>query len=193
MSFLERLIMPIGTKPASGWVKWRHFGVPDEEGEARERARADAEDNKHCKVCTVLSGDYFPSFNMPLYPQHPHCDCMLLSISKPTSQAVANCALEKFTGYVFGEKYKDNGKIKLFKDLGFTVEDSEYLKSEFEKQAKQKYINGNYVLGRLNEYGQRITIDIKLKSPTKDDIILRTGWMIRPLGYITCNTPLGDS
>lgn len=76
--------------------------------------------------------------------------------------------------------------------MGFTVEDSEYLKSELETQAKQKYLNGNYVLGNLNEHGQRITIEIKLKSPIKNDIILKTGWMIRPLGYITCNTPLGD-
>lgn len=192
MSLFEKLILPIGTKPASGWIKWRHSDIPDEEGEEREKARDDAEENRHCKVCTVLSGDYFPTFNMPLYPQHQHCDCMLFSISTPTSQAKANCALEKFTEYVFGEKYEDNGKIKLFKQLGFTVEDSEYLKSEFEKQAKQKYLNGEYVLGNLNEYGQRITIEIKLKSPIKNDIILKTGWMVRPLGYITCNTPLGD-
>lgn len=188
----ERLILPIGTKPAGGWVKWKHSGIPDEEGKIRERARADAERNRHCKVCTALSGDYFPSFNMPLYPQHLYCDCMLFSVSKPVSQAVANCALTKFTEYIFGEKYKDNGKIKLFKDLGFTVGDSEYLKYEFEEQAKRKYLNGNYALGKLNEYGQRITIEIKLSSSLKNDIILKTGWMIRPLGYITCNTPLGD-
>ncbi len=192
MSVFEKLIMPIGTKPTSGWVKWYHSGIPDEEGEARAAARKVAASSRHCKVCTVLSGDYFPSFNMPVYPQHRHCDCMLFSISKLTLQAKANCALEKFTEYVFGEKYKDNGKIKLFKQLGFTVEDSEYLKSELEKQAKQKYLRGDYVLGNLNEHGQRITIEIKLKSPVKDDIILKTGWMVRPLGYITCNTPLGD-
>lgn len=191
MSIFEKLVLPIGKKSARGWVKWYHKGIPDEEGDAREQARNQAETQRHCKVCTVLSGDYFPSPNMPPYPQHPHCDCMLFSIDKPASQAVASCAIEKFTKYVFLPE-NSKGKTALFKDLGYTIEDSEYLKSEFEIQAKQKYLNGEYVLGKLNNYGQRITIEIKLKSAIKDDIILKTGWMIRPLGYITCNTPLGD-
>ena len=101
MSLFERLILPLGIKPANGWVKWRHSGIPDEEGQEREDARDYAEADRHCKVCTVLSGCYFPSMNMPEYPQHSHCDCMLVSISKPTSQIVAFCAIEKFTGYVF--------------------------------------------------------------------------------------------
>lgn len=193
MSLFEKLVLPIGKKPTRGWVKWYHQCIPDEEGKAREEARKVAETNKHCKICTVLSGCYFDSSVMPQYPQHPHCDCMLFTISKSTSQAVASCAIEKFTGYIFGEKYSGNGKIKLFKALGFTIEDSNYLKTEFEKQAKQKYLKGDYVLGKLDQYGQHITISITgLKSPIKNDIILKTGWMIRPLGYITCNTPLGD-
>ena len=121
MSLFERLFLPVGEKPKSGWIKWRHSGIPDEEGAAREKARDKA-------------------------------------------------ALSK----------------------GFTIEDSVYLKNEFERQAREKYLRGNYELGKLNEYGQRITIEIKLKSSVKDDIVLKTGWMIRPLGYITCNTPLGD-
>lgn len=188
MSLFERLIMPIGDKPANGWVKWKHSGIPDEEGKYREDAREDAYVNKHCKVCTVLSGDYFPAFNMP---QYPYCDCLLLSISKPNSQIKSYCDIRKFTYYIFVPE-NSNGKTKLFSDWGFTIEDSDYLKTEFEKQSKLKYLNGDYVLGKLNEYGQRITINIKLKSPLKDDIILKTGWMVRPLGYITCNTPIGD-
>lgn len=113
MSLFERLIMPIGTKPTNGWVKWKHSGIPDDVGVAREKARADAAKMRHCKVCTVLSGDYFPAFNMPQYPQHPYCDCLLLSISKPSSQAVANCPLGKFTDYVF-KSDNSNGKTHLF-------------------------------------------------------------------------------
>lgn len=168
MNLFERIILPIGTKPTNGRVKWKRSGIPDEEGREREDARNDAERNRHCKVCTVLSGCYFPSVNMPLYPQHPHCDCMHLSISKPTSQAVANCSMNKFTGYLFGEEYANNGKIKLFKELGFTEEDIEYLKTEMENQALKKYLSGDYVLGKLNEFGQRITISITgLKSSIK--------------------------
>ena len=192
MGLFERLILPFGTKPANGWVKWRHSGIPDKEGEAREQARNKMELERHCKVCTVLSGDYFPTFNMPLYPQHPHCDCMLFSISKPTLQAVATCDVRKFSDYLFGEKYANNGKVKLFKLLGFTVNDTEYLLTEFEKQAKQKYLSGDYILGKHDQYGQHITIAITgLKSSLKGGIIIKTGWMVRPLGLITCNTPLG--
>lgn len=187
MSLLERLIMPIGTKPASGWVKWRHSGIPDEENELREKARDDAETNRHCKVCTVLSGDYFPSFNMPLYPQHPHCDCMLFSMSKPTSQAVANCTLSKFTEYIF-KPDNSKGKTELFESWGYTIEDSENLKCEFEKQAKEKYLKGDYSLQLLNKYGQRITIAIELKTANKN-VKIKTGWMVHPLGLITCATP----
>lgn len=62
MSLFERLVLPIGTKSKNGWIKWRHLGIPDEEGEAREQARNQAELQRHCKVCTVLSGDYYPGF-----------------------------------------------------------------------------------------------------------------------------------
>ena len=122
---------------------------------------------------------------------HPNCDCKLLNIKKPTNEVVADCNITKFTDYIFGEKYVSNGKMELFKKLGFNKEDSEYLKQEFDKQAKESYLNGDYELGRLNEHGQRINITIKLKSKTRDSVSLVTGWMIRPLGKITCNTPVG--
>lgn len=180
-----------GTKPGNGWVKWHHSGIPDEEGKKRDIARKGAALTNHCETCTALSGCYFPSFNMPLYPQHPNCDCLLFAIVKPISQSKASCAIEKFTDYLFSERYADNGKIKLFRELGFTIEDSDNLKWEFERQALCKYLEGDYILGKLNEYGQRITIEIGLNSPKKGDIIIKTGWMIRPLGFLTCNTPLG--
>ena len=188
MSLFEKIILPIGTKPASGWVKWRHRGIPDEEGAERELARNNAELDKHCKVCTVLSGCYFPSFNMPKYPQHEHCDCMLASISNPNSQAVAFCAVEKFSGYVFDPENSD-GKTELFVNWGYSIEDSEFLKSEFEEQARKKYLSGNYTLNLLDKYGQRITISITLKNSDNNDIIFKTGWMVHPLGLITCSTP----
>lgn len=185
MSLFERLLLPIGTKPANGWVKWRHSGIPDEEGRDREDARDDAERNSHCKVCTVLSGDYFPSFNMPPYRQHPHCDCILISVSKPT--AVADCAIGKFTEYIF-KPDNSKGKTELFENWGYTIEDSAYLKCEFEKQAKEKYLKGNYDLQLLNKYGQRITILIELKTADKN-VKIKTGWLVHPLGLITCATP----
>ena len=66
-------------------------------------------------------------------------------------------------------------------------EDSEYLKSEYEKQAKEQYLKGNYILGKLDKYGQRITITINLRNGVK----MQSGWLVHPLGLITCTTPLG--
>lgn len=59
---------------------------------------------------------------------------------------------------------------------------------EFEKQAKENYIIGDYFLQLLNNYGQRITITIELKTKNRN-VKIKTGWMMHPLGLITCATP----
>ena len=171
--------------------------MPDKEGEERERIRDRLYDLGHCKECSVLSGCYFVKYKLPKKNAegkgllHPNCDCKLININKPTNQVIADCNIKKFTDYIFGEEYVNNGKMELFNRLGFNKEDSEYLKQEFDRQARECYLNGDYVLGVLNEHGQRINITIKLKSNTRENIDLVTGWMIRPLEKITCNTPLG--
>ena len=113
-------------------------------------------------------------------------------MAKPNGKIAATCPIEKFTEYIFSEKHADNGKLKLFRDyFGFTKDDSEYLKREFDVQAKQKYLNGDYEIGKLDEHGQRISITITVNSTTKKNINLITGWMVHPLGNIVCTTPLG--
>ena len=79
----------------------------------------------------------------------------------------------------------------VFHLLGFNVEDSQYLKQEYEKQAVEEYCNSNYKLGKLNDQGQRINIDIKFEKNNRK-IIFESGWMVRPKGLITNNTPLAD-
>lgn len=108
-------------------------------------------------------------------------------MAKPYNEGKANCDIRKFTEYIFSEKYKDNGKIKLFGLLGLLKEDSEYLKIEYEKQAQEQYLKGNYILGKLDRYGQRITITINLQNGAE----IQSGWPVHPLGVITCTTPLG--
>ena len=68
--------------------------------------------------------------------------------------------------------------------------DSEWLKHEYERQAKEKYEAGDFSLGKLNEYGQRITIEIVI--PRKNSpgfVIIKSGWMVYPNGNIMLNTP----
>lgn len=75
--------------------------------------------------------------------------------------------------------------------LGFTINDSNYLKEEYENQAVKKYCNSEYKLGKLDMQGQRINIDIKFVRHGRN-FVFTSGWMIRPKGEITNNTPLAD-
>ena len=163
----------------------------------RERKRDALFALNHCLECSVLSGCYFVNYKLPKKKAegngllHPNCDCIFLNIQKPTNQVIADCNIAKFKNYIFGEKYISNGKMELFKKLGFNKEDSEYLKQEFDRQARENYLNGDYKLGKLDKFGQRIDIKIKLQSKIRNNIELITGWMIKPLGKIVCTTPLG--
>lgn len=198
MGVFDNFVYKNGKIVDNGFVKWIHWGVPDEEGKERERKRENLEELKHCKPCTALSGCYFVKSKLPNNATkegllHPHCDCKIKEIAIPREQITASCPIEKFTEYIFSnnEKHLANGKIRLFKALGFSKDDSEYLKNEFDLQAKQKYLDGDYEIGKLDCFGQRINISIVVNSTKKKNITLITGWMIHPLGKITCNTPLG--
>ena len=172
----------------NGWIKWFHKGVPDETGNARERARNRLALFRHCKKCTALSGCYFVSDNKPDYPQHPFDDCEIYRVNVMQNRLTATCDIRKFTEYIF-RLDNSRGKTYIFEDWGFTIGDSQYLKEELEKQAKDKYFNGYYKLQYADENGQRITIEISLQDKEKNVKIIKTGWMVRPLGLITCSTP----
>lgn len=70
--------------------------------------------------------------------------------------------------------------------------DSEYLQQEFIKQARLAYLVGDYELGLLNDFGQRINIKIMLKRKNKEEFItFKSGWMVYPNGRIVLTTPYG--
>ena len=176
---------------SGGWVKWFHAGIPDEPYWQREIARAIAALFGHCMECTALSGCYFKD-EMSLCPEHPrHNGCHCEKISTEVPRAVAYCDINKFTEYIFSDKYASNGKRALFEQLGFIRQDSEFLKAEYERQAREKYISGNYRLGKTDNNGPRINIEINFNHPDRGLVSFVSGWMIRPNGQITCNTPLG--
>lgn len=161
----------------AGWIEWKHIptGI------------------MHCPVCLVLDKCWFNNLLKPELPQHKNCHCVAVNISKPTANinAHAKCDIKKFTDYIFSDKYAWNGKRDLFEILGFTKNDSQYLNNEYENQAIKNYCNGNYKLGKLDVQGQRINIDISFIKENRK-IVFNSGWMIRPNGKITNNTPLAD-
>ena len=80
----------------------------------------------------------------------------------------------------------------MFELWGYDIMDSQYLQQEFIKQAKLAYSVGDYELDRLDDYGQRINIEIKLKRKDKEGhVTFQSGWMVYPNGRIILTTPYG--
>lgn len=105
--------------------------------------------------------------------------------------AIVDVPVEKFQDYIFKDG-ATHGKNVIYEDLGYGKNDSEYLVNLYKKQAMKKYESGEYTLGKLDQYGQRITIEIELKGIGKssDKIsYLKSGWMIESDGSISLNIP----
>ena len=161
------------------WVKWIHRNLSD----------------THCPECLMLDNCWFLRTKAPPWPHHPFCHCMLESISYElvAKNAIAKSNYSKFDPYLFNPdgKYPHN-KEKLFNSWGYTIDDAKWLQKEIEKQALQKYINGEYKLGLLNSYGQRISIRIEISRKDNDEAVsFATGWTVLPNGQIKLNTPYG--
>ena len=66
------------------------------------------------------------------------------------------------------------------------------MQETIEEQGREKYINGDYDLGKLNENGQRISICVEIPRKTGEGVVsFVTGWMVYPNGHIRLNTPYG--
>ena len=143
----------------------------------------------HCMNCTASDGCYLVTRNMPEQPLHERCDCKKKNISQSIvkSNANAECDIRKFTEYVFKNTQDSKGKNQIFYDLGFNIDDSGYLQTEYNKQALKQYLNGNYVLKNLDRRGQRLAIPVSFNGTS-----FYSGWLLCPEGKIKNTTPFGD-
>ena len=173
---------------SANWVKWVHKGTKPAETNVDKSLNAiKAIIPIHCAMCLNLNGCCFVVGKCPEQPLHPNCHCYTIDIQSITAQA--ECLIEKFTEYIFVE---GNSKKQLFESWGYSIMDSGYLQQEFIKQAKLAYSVGEYELGKLDKYGQRINIVIKLKRKnTSEYVSFVSGWMVYPNGKIILNTPYG--
>ena len=122
-------------------------------------------------------------------PLHENCHCKVMEC--PMIDSFAVCPIEKFTEYLFG-KNKSGGKKDLFGSWGYSIMDSEDLTQEFMQQAKLAYMAGEYILGALDQYGQRIGIVITLPRRNGTGAVsFVSGWMVYPDGKIILTTPYG--
>ena len=170
------------------WVKWVHHGTKPAESSAEKSVNViKGVFSRHCAICLNLNGCCFVKEKCPDKPLHHNCHCETIDVSQIT--ATAECSVEKFTKYIFAE---GNSKKDLFEIWGYSIIDSQYLQQEFIKQVKLAYSVGEYELGKLDKYGQRINVIIKLKRKnTNEYVSFVSGWMVYPNGKIALTTPYG--
>lgn len=186
MSVFDDLIQidDYGNPVYNQWIEWDHFLIPNKPESLRNIMRDILAFLGHCKKCSAIDGCYLLDDNRPEQPLHKNCDCKRITIlfSDVKTRASANCPLIKFTDYIF----KNKDKKSLFESWGFTIKDSEMLKKCIETETCKKYIEGNYVLKTLDNYGQRLAIPINIKGHK-----FYSGWMLCPEGKIRNTTPFG--
>ena len=174
----------------NGWVRWIHDGTKPAYTMAEKIANveyAESIGNKHCAQCMNINGCLFPEYNMPQKPLHPNCHCRTEKVNQVSLSS--DCPIVKFENYIFNESVISSKKA-LFIKWGYGIIDSQLLKAEFERQALQKYAEGDFKLNKLDPYGQRITIAIVLPYKDKSDIVVfKSGWMVYPDGHIVLATP----
>lgn len=174
----------------NSWVQWVHEGsIPALTQEGKLQNIVVGNITSHCATCLNLNGCCFVKDKAPMAPLHMGCHCIL--IERPMIQPYIVCPIEKFTEYLFVEN-KSGGKKHLFESWGYRIIDSETLASEFRKQANLAYLQGDYVLGNLDQYGQRIGITITI--PRKNgagNVSFLSGWMVYPDGQLFLITPYG--
>lgn len=140
--------------------------------------------------CDKFNGCYFIVKQMPEYPQHVNCQCKINKINKPIPDITAKaiCDVRKFTEYVFDEE-RNNGKKKIFESLGYTIEDSEYLQTLYQRLGVEKYCAGEYAFKGTGQYYPRIEIVIELPTKNGGKQKIKTGWVLLPQGEIRLSTP----
>ena len=84
--------------------------------------------------------------------------------------------IRKFTNYVL-DPTNSKGKHTIFKNLGYDKSNAKSLARIYKRQGLKNFLTKNYVLGKADLYGQRITMGIKI-----GDTILKTGWMLQDNG-----------
>lgn len=118
----------------------------------------------------MLDGCWFLKEKKPKWPHHQFCHCVLEDIpyNEVLTLSSCKCPYEKFDPYLFDpDNFYKHGKSAMLESWGYSILDSTYLKGEIEKQALEKYKNGDGMVSFI------------------------TGWMVKPNGLIQLNTPFG--
>ena len=140
-----------------------------------------------CYVCVALNDTIFKNNNKPDF-FHYRCKCK--NIPTTYNSVKLDFPKEKISKYLLSEK----GKLGLMQSMGYSSEDADYLYNTIAENAKKKFYSGEYILGSLNIYGQKVNIELELKGKgLKENQTYRfiTGWTAYPNGKLHNNTPFG--
>jgi len=99
--------------------------------------------------------------------------------------------LSKFSAYIF-KPGATHGKDTAFTQMGYSAKDSRRLSEMWRLQAEAKVAKGDYALGKADQHGQRIDVEIELPgvgSAQGTCSYMRSGWILHLDGRITLNTP----
>ena len=146
--------------------------------------------------CLSLDSCWFMNANKPELHQHPfcHCETMPIPYKQVLDKATAKSITGKFDPFLFNtDGTRTHGKERLFIDKwGYSTADIPYMENEFEKQALEKYIAGEYTLGKCDKFGQRISVRISLpRKIGTGEVSFVSGWLVLPNGKIRLATPYG--
>lgn len=85
--------------------------------------------------------------------------------------------IKKLTDYALNPEHPVGGnKARVFKSaLGYTKSNAEQLRTTIIKQLPKF----EAVAGKLDQYGQRYTVDMMIKGPNGNSAMVRTGWIIK--------------
>ena len=85
---------------------------------------------------------------------------------------------KKLTEYALNPEHPVGGnKAKVFEStLGYNKSNAEDLM----KQVYSKLNESEAVVGKLDQYGQRYTVDMNITGPNGSSKIVRTGWIVKP-------------
>lgn len=144
------------------WIEWNHFNIPNKPELLRKIMRKIMAFFNHCLKCTSLDGCFLLDSKKPEQSLHPNCDCdkKLISFKKVKYYSISEFPIAKLSKYIFAGEVASKGKQNIFQAWGYSSKDIFVLKDIFEIQAKQNYLDGNYKLKKLDEFGQRLSIPI---------------------------------
>lgn len=146
-------------------------------------ATADNETNT-CDLCVALNRTVFKNSHKPEYT-HPNCKCKQVPFEFP--ETPLDFPMKKIV-YLFAKKGD------WMRSMGYLDLDAEEIYQTIAENAQLQFMRGNYILGTLSKYGQKVNIVLAL--PGKRDkqgttYRVKTGWTAFPNGKLHNNTPIG--